>query len=60
MTPHRYRDVCLNLELRTPDVVAAGAGGHVCEVQLMMLDVATVKTLEGHGRYVAFRNIRGE
>ena len=41
-------------------MVATGAGGHVCELQLMMLDVAKVKTFEGHGRYVAFRNIRGE
>ena len=55
-----YRDVCVSLRLLTPAVVAAGAWGHVCEVQLMLLSVAQVKTAEGHARYVAFRNIRGE
>ena len=55
-----YRDVCVSMRLLTPAAVAAGAWGHVCEVQLMLLSVARVKTAEGHKRYVAFRDIRGE
>ena len=38
-----YRDVSLNLLLRTPETVRLGLGGHVCEVQLVLVSFAEIK-----------------
>ena len=38
-----YRDVALNLRLKTPDTVCMGLDGHICEVQLVMISFARIK-----------------
>eukprot|EP00961_Rhodomonas_salina_P238321 3221285-Rhodomonas_salina.2 len=37
-----------------------GADWHVCEVQLVLREVALLKNNEGHKRYVDFRNYRSD
>jgi len=54
-----YRDLLLNLRLDTPETRRMGVDGHVCEVQLIPLELALVKTDIGHARYVHWRNQRG-
>ena len=54
-----YRDVAVNLLLEGPAAVAAGASGHVCEVQLQLLAVARQRSEAGHRRYIAYRNGMG-
>ncbi len=49
-----YRDVAVNLRLEGP-----AGGGHVCEVQLLLLAVAQQRSEAGHQRYIAFRNAMG-
>jgi len=39
-----YRDVCINLRLVSPDAQALGAELHVCEVQLILLEFATLRS----------------
>ena len=55
-----YRDVHVNLRMRTPAVLAGGAWGHVCEVQLLLIPFARIKSDEGHQRYILYRDIRGQ
>jgi hypothetical protein len=33
---------------------------HICELQLVLKEVVEVRTMDGHNRYVAFRNMRCE
>ena len=56
-----YRDVGLQLCLAGPAAAAAGpaAAGHVCELQLLLMPFARVKSSSGHRRYIAFRNAMG-
>ena len=54
-----YSDVAVNLLLEGPAAVAAGASGHVCEVQLQLLAVARQRSEAGHRRYIAYRNGMG-
>mmetsp|Transcript_5051 Transcript_5051/g.11825 ORF Transcript_5051/g.11825 Transcript_5051/m.11825 type:complete len:120 (+) Transcript_5051:44-403(+) len=55
-----YRDVALNLCIRSPYTMELGVAGHVCELQLILKDFAELKNAEGHKRYVELRNARGE
>jgi len=55
-----YRDICLVLQLRTPETRASGTDRHLCELQLHIEDMLAVKTDEGHRRYVQWRNMRCE
>jgi len=55
-----YRDVQVNLRFSNEHVMQYGLETHVCEVQLVLLEYAKVKTEEGHARYVEFRNRMGE
>jgi len=55
-----YRDVNINLNVHTGTTLATGAHTHVCEVQLMLRSFADVKTLEGHKRYVRYRDFRAQ
>mmetsp|Transcript_27192 Transcript_27192/g.56500 ORF Transcript_27192/g.56500 Transcript_27192/m.56500 type:complete len:83 (+) Transcript_27192:212-460(+) len=45
-----YRDVGFNLRVVTAEALAAllGVDGHVCEVQLLLLPFAKIKSDEGH------------
>ncbi len=38
-----YRNLALNLRLTTPAATALGAETHVCEVQLLLVDMAVIK-----------------
>jgi hypothetical protein len=40
-----YRDVSLNLLLRTPETVLLGLDRHVCEVQLILVSFAEIKVV---------------
>mmetsp|Transcript_37690 Transcript_37690/g.78939 ORF Transcript_37690/g.78939 Transcript_37690/m.78939 type:complete len:181 (+) Transcript_37690:1163-1705(+) len=53
-----YRNIALNLVLRTPDTVLLGLDGHVCEVQLILVSFAEIKSDQGHARYVTWRDQR--
>jgi hypothetical protein len=55
-----YRDVNINLRLRTGAARRVGVDSHVCEVQLLLLDMALLKSSEGHQHYVSGRNLRGD
>jgi len=54
-----YRDVCVNLRMTGQQAMCLGAELVICEVQLLMLDFARLKTAAGHLRYVQVRNSRG-
>ena len=56
-----YRDVGLQLRLAgaAAAAVPADAAGHVCELQLLLLPFARVKSESGHRRFIAFRNAMG-
>eukprot|EP00747_Dinoflagellata_sp_TGD_P090542 gnl/TRDRNA2_/TRDRNA2_164732_c0_seq1.p1 gnl/TRDRNA2_/TRDRNA2_164732_c0~~gnl/TRDRNA2_/TRDRNA2_164732_c0_seq1.p1 ORF type:complete len:656 (-),score=83.55 gnl/TRDRNA2_/TRDRNA2_164732_c0_seq1:302-2269(-) len=53
-----YRDVCLILRLDSNETRAAGCNLHMCEVQLHIQSFFSVKTDEGHARYIEWRNLR--
>ena len=55
-----YRDVNINLRFASPATARLGIGTHVCEVQLMLLGVAKLKSDEGHRNYVQGRNLRAD
>jgi hypothetical protein len=55
-----YRDLNVNLRLISQDAIDHGVTSHVCEVQMILKSFAVLKSAEGHERYVAFRNTRGE
>jgi len=43
-------DVYINLRMVSKEAQALGAELHVCEVQLILLEVAKLKSREGHKR----------
>jgi len=51
-----YRDVCLNLRVVNEAALSLGVDTHMCEVQLVLVDFAKLRTAEGHKRYVQARN----
>jgi len=55
-----YRDVALNLQIRTDLTRRLGVEDHICEVQLILKPFFGVRSDKGHSRYVYFRNLRGE
>ena len=55
-----YRDVLLNLRIRSNLTQRLGLDLHVCELQLILKRFMLLKTQEGHKRYVEFRNKRGQ
>jgi len=55
-----YRDVLVNFRIVNEELCRIGVETHVCEVQLQILEFAKVKSIQGHSRYVQFRNCRGE
>jgi len=55
-----YRQLLINLQLETERTIKIGCALHVVEIQLLLLDFARIKNKEGHRRYVALRNARGE
>ena len=55
-----YRDLALNLRVRSELARERRADWHVCEVRLMLIDFARLKRDEGHARYVQWRNSLGE
>ena len=55
-----YRDININMRIVTPLSKYLGVSGHVCELELILDDFMQHKTLDGHSRYVKFRNMRCE
>uniref|UniRef100_A0A7S0QKX5 Uncharacterized protein n=1 Tax=Cryptomonas curvata TaxID=233186 RepID=A0A7S0QKX5_9CRYP len=55
-----YRSVSLNLRVSTAETMALGVDTHVCELQLLHVSFAKIKSDEGHKRYISFRNLKGE
>jgi len=55
-----FRNVSLNLRVDSEASREVGAETHVCEVQLVLTAMARIKNDEGHRKYIAFRNLRGE
>lgn len=55
-----YRDVNLAFQITTSATRDLGLDRHVLELQLMLLDMAKLKTDEGHRRYIEFRDARAE
>jgi hypothetical protein len=55
-----YRDVCINLSVISPVAQTLGTELHICEIQLLLLDFAKLRTSDGHKRYVAARNRGGK
>ncbi len=55
-----YRDVLLNVCIDSPLTRKLGLFKHVCELQLILKPFVRYKTIEGHKRYVDFRNRRCE
>jgi hypothetical protein len=55
-----YRDVAMNFRIVNKDTVRMGVEGHVCELQLILIEYAMLKHDSGHARYVNFRNYLGE
>ena len=55
-----YRDVAVNLVIETKETVEVGVSGHVCELQLLLLQFHQLKSEAGHKRYVGYRNLRAE
>lgn len=55
-----YRDVKLNIRINTKEAVELYINSHVCELQLIHMDFATLKHDAGHQRYKLFRDERCE
>jgi hypothetical protein len=55
-----YRDVLVNLCLQNDITKYFNINVHICELQLVLKEVVEVRTMNGHNRYVAFRNMRCE
>jgi len=55
-----YRDCLVNVRIKTELTKMLGLDNHVCELQLILKQFMVHRTLEGHKRYVAFRNKRCE
>lgn len=55
-----YRDLSINLKLEGERSQELCLHAHVCEVQLILIEFARIKSNAGHEHYVNWRNCRGE
>ncbi|EKX32008.1 hypothetical protein GUITHDRAFT_121827 [Guillardia theta CCMP2712] len=55
-----YRDVMVNIRVVSDRAKQLGLSWHICELQLLLLDYAKIKSELGHSRYIQWRNTRGE
>ena len=55
-----YSDCLVNVRIKTELTRKLGLDNHVCELQLILKRFMVHRTLDGHKRYVAFRNKRCE
>ena len=55
-----YRDLAINLKLAGAQAETLSLKSHICEVQLLLIQFAYIKSDYGHSRYVNWRNCRGE
>ena len=55
-----YRDVNINLRITSPAAIHLGVNTHICEVQLVLLPVAQLKSKGGHSNYIICRNLRAD
>jgi len=55
-----YRDVCMNLQVKTKEAEERGVSKHYAELQLQMSEMYKAKeALGGHAEYQQFRNALG-
>uniref|UniRef100_A0A7S0HRF9 Uncharacterized protein n=1 Tax=Hanusia phi TaxID=3032 RepID=A0A7S0HRF9_9CRYP len=54
-----YRDVAVNLQLKTGDAELLGVEYHTFELLLIHKSYYAIKDKDGHDRYVRWRNMRG-
>jgi hypothetical protein len=55
----KYICLCRSIS-RSLFLSGLGINRHVCELQLALKEFVTLRSLDGHKRYVAFRNMRCE
>eukprot|EP00282_Hemiselmis_andersenii_P037851 CAMPEP_0169447236 /NCGR_PEP_ID=MMETSP1042-20121227/11412_1 /TAXON_ID=464988 /ORGANISM="Hemiselmis andersenii, Strain CCMP1180" /LENGTH=761 /DNA_ID=CAMNT_0009558779 /DNA_START=2562 /DNA_END=4848 /DNA_ORIENTATION=+ len=55
-----YRDVAINFRIKSDATLALGAEVHICELQLILLSFAEIRSVAGHRNYIQWRNFRGE
>ncbi len=55
-----FRDVHLNLVMRTAEAVRLGVSAHVWELQLLLTPFGNLRSEGGHARYVQYRDSRAE
>ena len=55
-----YRDVNVSVVICKEESMRLGTSAHVCEVQLLLSEIYSLKSDEGHKRYVVYRNQRAE
>mmetsp|Transcript_23278 Transcript_23278/g.36425 ORF Transcript_23278/g.36425 Transcript_23278/m.36425 type:complete len:112 (+) Transcript_23278:1191-1526(+) len=57
---HGYRDVAVNLQIRSAETMKFRCELHIAELQLIHRGFAEKKTDSGHQRYVVLRNLLSE
>jgi len=55
-----FRQISINFTILSDRACKRGVSWHVCELQLLLLDFALLKSEDGHRRYVMLRDARGE
>ena len=50
----------VNIRVVSDRAKQLGLSWHICELQLLLLDYAKIKSELGHSRYIQWRNTRGE
>lgn len=60
VTSGGYRNVALSLVLVTDATIRLGVESHICELQFGLKEMEKVKSIDGHKRYVKWRNAISE
>lgn len=60
VTSGGYRNVALSLVLVTDATIRLGMESHICELQFGLKEMEKVKSIDGHKRYVKWRNAISE
>jgi len=54
-----FRSIVINLKIQSTESEGCGVEGHVCELILLLLDFAELRTEERHARYISYRDAMG-
>jgi len=55
-----YRDILLNISIDNEKTKRLGTNRHICELQLVLDAFHVLKSVDGHKRYVEYRNKRAQ